>query len=77
MQNSGIWKMVLGLVSIAIAFVMFPIVLDGVSSITGHSNIALFTGLSSVANIAPLIIFVGLLFGGGAGMVSGYRSMKG
>jgi len=76
MQSAGMWKMVLGLLAIAIAFILFPIVLDGVDDVTGHSNISSFTGLSSVANIAPLIIFVGLLFGGGVSTWSGWKQMR-
>lgn len=76
MRNSGAIQMGLGLVGIAIAFIIFPIVLTGVASVTSHTHIAAFTGLSDVANIAPLVIFVGLLFGGGFGMYRGYKALK-
>ena len=76
MGNSGALRMGLGLVGIAIAFIIFPIVLTGVNSITSHTHIAAFTGLSDVANIAPLVIFCGLLFGGGYGMYTGYKMMR-
>ena len=66
-------KTVMGIISIAIAFIVFPIVLDGVTEITGHAGIATFTGLSAVAAIAPLIIFVGLLAAGGLGIYQGVR----
>jgi len=70
---SSTMRMGLGLVAIAISFIIFPIVLTGVASITSHTHIAAFTGLSDVANIAPLVIFVGMLFGGGYGVYTGYK----
>lgn len=72
----GMWRMILGIIGLAIAFVMFPIVLTGTSEITGHANINNFTGLSSVANIGPLIIFVGLIFGSGFMAYTGYKQWR-
>lgn len=56
---------VLGIVMIAIAFVVFPVVIDGSDEILAATNIAQYTGLASVVKIAPLIVFVSMLFGGG------------
>lgn len=56
---------VLGIVMIAIAFVVFPVVIDGSDEILSATNIANYTGLASVVKIAPLIVFVSMLFGGG------------
>jgi len=64
-------KVVLGIVGIAIAMIMFPIVLDGAADILEDGNISSYSGLQSVVQIAPLIIFVGLLFGSGASIWSG------
>lgn len=66
-------RIVMGLIGLAIAFIVFPIVLTGVASITSHTHAAAFTGLSDVANIAPLVAFVGILFGSGYGLYSGYK----
>lgn len=68
---------VLGIVMIAIAFVVFPVVLDGTDEILGATNIAQYTGLASVAKIAPLIVFVSMLFGGGFLTFRGIRTYKG
>lgn len=65
------FKVVLGIVGIAIAMIIFPVVLDGAATILTDANIATYSGLSSVVAIAPLIIFVGLLFGSGASIWSG------
>lgn len=73
MRSAGAMRMGLGFIAIAISLIIFPIVLTGVAAVTSHTHIAAFTGLSDVANIAPLVIFVGLLFGGGYGMYSGYK----
>ena len=63
--------MLLGIVMIAIAFVIFPIVLDATDTVLASANITTYTGLQSVVKIAPLIVFVGLLFGGGFSLYSG------
>ena len=73
--NSGV---LLGLVMIAISFIIFPIVMDGASEILGHANVTDYTGLEEIAAIGPMLVFVTMLFGG-VGLVgySGYKKMKG
>jgi uncharacterized BrkB/YihY/UPF0761 family membrane protein len=68
--------MVLGIIAIAIAFVVFPIVMDAAHSILGNANIGDYTGLSSIAAVAPLIVFVGLLASGGFAMYKGVSGMR-
>lgn len=58
-------KLVLGIIMIAIVMIMFPIVMDATHSILNNANIADFTGLSALAAISPLMIWVAVLFGGG------------
>jgi len=73
--NSGV---LLGLVMIAISFIIFPIVMDGASEILGHSNVTDYTGLEEIAAIGPMLVFVTMLFGGvGVAAYSGYRKVKG
>lgn len=57
---------IVGIVMIAITFFIFPIVLDGCVQILTHASIASYTGLDSVVEVTPLILYVGLLFGGGS-----------
>lgn len=64
-MSNNIWKVVSGLVCIAIALILFPIVLDGVQTIVTNANIADYTGLSAVAAVTPLLVFVGMIFSGG------------
>jgi hypothetical protein len=74
--SSSMMKMIGGIVAIAIAFVMFPIVLDAANTILGTANISTYTGLESVVKVSPLIVFVGLLFGGGFALFSGIKGYK-
>jgi len=74
--NKNILTMVMGIIAIAIAFVIFPVVMDAVSTITTHTDIANYTGLSSIANVAPLIVFVGLLASGGFAMYKGVTGFR-
>ena len=76
MAKSGILKVVIGLVGIAISFLLFPIIMDATYGVTNHDNIALFTGLDDIANIAPLVIFVGMLFGSGMSIYAGSKELR-
>jgi formate-dependent nitrite reductase membrane component NrfD len=57
--------MVVGIIMMVVALIMFPIILDAVSTILGNANIADYTGLETMVAIAPLLVFIGLLAGGG------------
>ena len=72
-MNSEVMKVVMGIIVIVIAFAMFPIVLDGTHTVLSDANLSDYTGLESIVSIAPLIIFVGMLFGGGLLTFSGVR----
>jgi len=69
--------MVAGIIAIAVAFIIFPIVLDATSSILTHASIADFTGLSNIAKVAPLMVFIGLIASGGFGLYSGIKASRG
>ena len=72
--NTGV---LIGLVMIAISFIVFPIVLDGADTILGHANITDYTGLAEIAAIGPLLVFVIMLFGGlGLTTYSAYQSVR-
>jgi len=72
-QGIGI---VMGLVMVAVALFMFPMVVTGANEIIGHANISNFTGLDDIAAIAPTVIFLALIFGGGYMTVRSVRSYK-
>lgn len=76
-MNSSLIEVVGGIVAIAIAFVIFPIVLDATDTILNTANVTTYTGLESVVKVAPLIVFVGLLFGGGFSLFRGVKGLKG
>jgi len=65
----------LGLVMIAVAFIIFPIVIEGAETARTHASIASYTGLSSLVKIGPTKTSVGLLFGGVVTSLFGGRSM--
>ena len=70
-SNSQSMKVVIGLVMIAITFFIFPIIMDGCVTILTDANIATYTGLDDLVKVTPLILYVGLLFGGGSMIASG------
>lgn len=72
--------MLLGLIMIAISFIVYPIVLDGCQELldTIDASAYEYTGLEAIVGIAPLLVFVSMLFGGiGVGAYAGYKKMKG
>lgn len=76
---SDMTKIVIGLVMIAVALIVFPIVMTGANEVlnwsgTGSATIADFTGLETLVKIAPLLIFIGFLAGGGILTFAGFRA---
>ena len=72
--------MLLSLIMIAISFVIYPIVMDGTDTLLAAiaASDYTYTGLESIASIAPLLVFVSMLFGGiGLGAYAGYKKLKG
>lgn len=72
----GTMRIALGLVGMAIALIIFPIVLTASAAIMNNANIGNYTGLSDVVGIAPLVLLVGLLFGSGYTAYSGVKKQK-
>ena len=69
-------NLILGIIMIAIAFVVFPIVLDGAATILADANLADYTGLDAVVSISPLVVFVAMLFGGGLLTFQGVKQAR-
>ncbi len=69
-------RMVVGTVMIAVAIILFPIVLTGANSILANVNSQSFTGLDDIVAIAPTVVFVSLLFGGGYSLYSGAKGRR-
>ena len=71
--------MLLALIMVAISFVIYPIVMDGTDSLLAEIEASsyTYTGLEAIAGIAPLLVFVTMLFGGiGLGAYAGYKRFK-
>lgn len=69
-------KVFIGIIMIAVAFIMFPIILEGAQTILTDANLADYTGLGTIVGIAPTLIFVSMLFGGGVLTYLGVKSKK-
>lgn len=69
-------KMFVGLLMIAVAFILFPIVMEGAATILADANLGDYTGLETLVSIAPTLVFVALLFGGGVMSYLGVKSRK-
>ncbi len=84
-MNPNTMKIIIGIVMIAVAFILFPLVLDGADEIRTATNgtvnatalIDNYTGLSSVVAIGPTLVFVALLFGGAIMGILGVRGRSG
>lgn len=66
----------IGLVLIAVGFIVFPIVIEGAEETRLATNVAEYTGLSSLVQIGPTLAFVGFLFGGVVSIFFGAKLMK-
>lgn len=80
-MKGGMGTALMGLIMTAIAFILFPIVIEGTETIMGWTgtggNITQFTGLQSVVQIAPMIVFVFVVFGGiGLATYGGVKAAK-
>jgi len=71
---SGAMKIVVGIIAIAISFIVFPVALDGVQVVLSDANLADYTGLEAVAQVTPLLIWVSMLFTGGLLTFQGMKS---
>jgi len=67
-------KLIVGIVMIAVALVIFPIVLEAADTILAHASLGTYTGLEAMVKVFPLVIFVGLLVGGGLTLWSGVKN---
>lgn len=77
MGGSGTGKLVIGLVMIAVAMIVFPLVLSAAHTIMNDANIGDFTGLDTLVAITPLLLWIGLIFGGGLLAFQGVRARRG
>ena len=69
-------SLVTGIIVIVIAFLMFGIVLDAVDALVTR-GLGDYTGLEAIVTISPMLIFLGLLAGGGWLTFTGLRGEGG
>ena len=69
-------KTFVGLILIAVGLIVFPVVLTGAATILADANIADYTGLETLVEIAPLLIFIGFLGSGGVLTFQGIQAKR-
>lgn len=67
-------RIVMGVITLVVAFILFPIILTALDTI-GSANLTNLTGVSSVYVIMPVVLFAGMLFGGGLLAWTGIKGM--
>ena len=70
------FKLVIGIIMLAIVIFVFPLVLDGTAAILADANLADYTGLESVVGFTPLLIWLSVLISGGLLTYSGIKSSR-
>ena len=70
------FKVILGIITVALAFIVFPIILEATDDILANANISNYTGLSAIVKIAPMIVMVAILFGGGILVFQGVKATR-
>lgn len=70
------FRILLGIVTIAVSFIVFPIVLEGTDTILANTNISNYTGLQAIVQIAPMLVMIAMLFGGGLLVFKGYQGTR-
>ena len=63
---------VIGIITIVVAFILFPMVLTAGDAI-GSANLTNLTGMSEIYVVGPTILFIGMLFSGGMLTYFGFR----
>ena len=80
----GILVMGIGMVFIAVGFIIFPIIMTATDallaysySLNGTCQASLFTGFNAIVGITPLLVLVGFLSAGVFAMYLGLKVVKG
>lgn len=84
MDIGGILIMGIGMVFLAVGFIMYPIVMTGTDALLAYSyttnatcNAALFTGFTPIVGITPLLVLIGYMSAGLFTMYLGVKIIKG
>lgn len=80
----GIMVMGIGMVFLAVGFIIYPIVMTATDALLAYSNstnatcnAALFTGFTAIVGITPLLILIGFLSAAVFSMYLGVKIIKG
>ncbi len=76
-NKGGFLAMVLSVLGVVLYVTLFSSILAALESIRGYANIATFTALATVVQIAPTVLLLGGVFAAGFGYWQGYKSVAG
>lgn len=76
MLNSNTFKIVGGIVGIALCLLFFPIALSGIDAVLANANLADYTGLETIVKITPMIIWVSIFLGSALSVFSGVKGAR-
>lgn len=76
LQPSSLMMLGLGIIFIAVALIIFPVIMDGVATALEAEDAAVgdFTGLTAILYVTPLIVLTAFMAGG---IVAGFFGIKG
>jgi len=69
----NILLLAIALIFIAVGFIIYPVVMDGVEQVLDAPTIDSYTGLGPVASVAPLIVLIGFI---AAGVITGFFGIR-
>ena len=72
-NTDGIFLIIMAIMTAVIAFNVFPNVLTGADSVRTNTAVGNYTGLSTVVQIGPTILFLAMTF---SSLVSGFFGVK-
>lgn len=68
------WRIVGGVVLIAVGLLLFPIVLTGADAVRTAGNVTQYTGVTDLNGIIPILALIGLIGSGGYMTWTGIRN---
>ena len=73
---SGVLRMVYGIIQIILFVSLFLTMLASFYTLYGTANASEYTAFTTIVAIAPVVLFLGGIFGGAATTASGFRSRR-
>jgi hypothetical protein len=74
--SNGLLTMVIGALTIILFITLFGTIMTAMEAVRTYANIATFIALGTVVTIAPTVLLLGGIFGGGMAVVGGWKQRK-